>query len=179
MLAKLTKRRTQQGGFAMLDVMLGMAIFALLVVIGAQSTSVVRAQADLKSVAGDAQVLAAGLESYLTENETFPLPATGAAVTPNVTYAGAAGAYPRTVSSSSPTDMRGLGVKLEPGHRVTRYWVDDASDGDPVASRAHQFCIVHTSGVWVAWRSSDDMIFAHSKTPASGVWNRVSNPCAP
>lgn len=181
MISKFSARNRHESGFALLDVLMGMAIFALIAVIAVQSTSLMQAKAQLKGVAADAQGIAAGLESHMTENESYPLPATltGATVVPNISFRGAAGAYPRTVTTSSPKDMKGLGVKLDPAHKVTRYWVDAASDGEPEASREYQFCVTHDSGVWVAWRSSDDRIFAHSTTPASGTWNLTSNPCAP
>lgn len=175
MISKLRGRSRGKDGFALLDVLLGMSIFALLAVIAVQSTSLFRAKADLKAVASEAQALAAGLESYMTENEDFPLPAnvSGASGVANLGFSGTANAYPRTVSTSGQKDMRGLGVKLDPAHRVSRYVMSQSGNG------SYQFCVVHDSGVWVAWRSSDDRIFAHSTKPATGAYNVTSNPCVP
>ncbi|KQP63151.1 hypothetical protein [Nocardioides sp. Leaf285] len=112
----------KQAGLALLDVLLGMAIFALIIIIAIQSVNQYRQRAFQSAAQSDAQQLAIGLEGYFTDSQAYPAASgTGAAAT------------------VSAADLTAMGVNLTKGTSVKSYV--------PVpATGSFSYCVVHKSG---------------------------------
>lgn len=137
--SRAAARRTGESGLALLDVLLGMAIFALIAVIAVQSMGQFRARAYQTATASDAQQLAVGLESYLTDNA----------------------AYPALVDIDTAAEMRAvLGVNLTTNNSMSRY---------TVAGTGYSFCVVNSAGAWSEYQSTAGAIVrSGSSAPVAG-----------
>ncbi len=152
-----TSRRHDQTGLALLDVLLGMAIFALIAVIAVQSMAMFRSRAYVTGASSDAQQLATGIESYLTDNSTVP----------DAITVGPADSDPDTVTTGD------LGVNLTNNNSLHRYTVNGPN---------YTFCVLHMSDTdvdgWVFYNSVGGAI-ADSDTGAPGPFDADDSPCGP
>jgi type II secretory pathway pseudopilin PulG len=78
--ARIEARKTGEQGLALLDVLLGMAIFALIVVIGVQNFSTLRNRAYTTQVSSDAKQAATAIQAYMTNPGVTGAPADRAAL---------------------------------------------------------------------------------------------------
>ena len=74
--ARIEKRDADEKGLALLDVLLGMAIFALIVVIGVQNFSTLRNRAYTTQVSSDAKQTATAIQAYMTQPGITAAPTT-------------------------------------------------------------------------------------------------------
>lgn len=154
----LTTRRADQRGTGLLDVLLGMTIFALLIVIGGQNYSTYRDRATRSNLEANIAQVAAAIDQYQTDNGKVPDSATTGAVyngsptTTPVTYINAG-------SGSSPTNLGTLTAKLGRGVSVAQYKVAPAGYMNYEAGQFYLLCLVHkdSSGkidAWSGWITS-------------------------
>ncbi len=99
--ARLEARRNGETGLALLDVLLGMAIFALIAVIAVQAMGQFRERAYVSQVTSDVKQLATGIEGTLTE--------------PNAVWADVNDA----TAAFSATEIEALGVNLTGANTAT------------------------------------------------------------
>jgi type II secretory pathway pseudopilin PulG len=78
--ARIEARKTDEKGLALLDVLLGMAIFALIVVIGVQNFSTLRNRAYTTQVSSDAKQAATAIQAWMTAPGNTGAPANTAAL---------------------------------------------------------------------------------------------------
>ncbi|MCP3420343.1 type II secretion system protein [Nocardioides pinisoli] len=143
------RRRTDQSGLALLDVLLGMAIFSLIAVIAVQSMGHVRARAYVTRVVSDAMQVALGIEGYMTDAGQLP----------------AALADGPANSDDTQVTTGDLGVNLSTGAAIRSYTV--AEDGDN-----YSVCVDHTdSQAWAFYDSAADGI------TGSGIGIGTSETC--
>lgn len=126
--------RKDQYGLALLDVLLGVAIFALIAVIALQSMGKFRERAYMLRAVSDAQQLAIGIEGHVTDAGAVPADVT------------AGPANPDAVITTGD-----LGVNLSHGDTIRSYAV--APDG------AYSICVDHAdSQAWALYQSTDGAV---------------------
>jgi type II secretory pathway pseudopilin PulG len=115
--ARIEARKTGEQGLALLDVLLGMAIFALIVVIGVQNFSTLRNRAYTTQVSSDVKQVATAVQAAMTApNATIDSLDRQSAAGPPVVTGDA-----DTVFSTGDLDATGLsalGVNLTAGNAV-------------------------------------------------------------
>lgn len=179
-----TDRRLDQRGAGLLDVLLGMTIFALLVVIGGQNFSTYQKRATLEALNADIQQVAGAIEQYQTDNGRVPPGASS-----GVAYPTAAATYIDAGSGSSLTNLGTLTAKLGPGVSIGRYGVYGAWDPDGVtgplegyeANQVWYLCLVHKNGdgkidAWSGWFSHYDRVY---ESGTGDKPNTGSSACGP
>jgi type II secretory pathway pseudopilin PulG len=91
-----------QRGMGLLDVLLGMAIFALVITIGAQNFNTMRERSYVTRAVADVKQVATGIDTIRSKDD----------------------AYPTTVARNASNLP---GINLTAGSRITGYWSSDAS----------------------------------------------------
>ena len=152
---RLSGRPRDQRGTGLLDVLLGMTIFALLIVIGGQNYSTYTKRATLSALEANVAQVAAAIDQYQTDNGVVPPSATTGS-----TYNGSATPVPVTYinagSGASSTNLGALTAKLGPGVSVGQYKVAPAGYLNYDANQYYVLCLVHkdSSGkidAWAGW----------------------------
>lgn len=103
--ARLAAQRNGEGGLALLDVLLGMAIFALIAVIAVQAMGQFRERAFVTQATSDAKQVGTGIEAAMTE--------------PNAVFASKLGVTVGTASAIDAAVLSDLGVNLTSGNTAT------------------------------------------------------------
>lgn len=132
---RLSVRRRGEAGLAMLDVLLAMAIFALIAVIAAQGTAKVRERAYASQAIASVKDVSLLLSARITNDTALPAAGTMAGP-PARTYPDWDGA----ATVASPTDLSGIeNFKMTAGIEVSRYvlYAD---------AKSFAMCMVHRTG---------------------------------
>ena len=124
------ERRGTEDGLALLDVLLGMAIFALIVIIAIQSVGLYRQRAFQTAVTSDAQQSEAGMEGYYSAYGRYPYSGSGAGL---ISVARTAAADTQNAATFSAN----LGVNLTANVSVWSYWANHAAGN-------YMLCFVHS-----------------------------------
>ncbi len=163
--ARRAARRNGETGLALLDVLLGMAIFALIALIAVQSMGLYRQRGYQSQATSAAKDLGLLLSAQFTNNNELPPVGTDTGP-PEVTY-------PDWGPGASPTDVSGIeGANLTTGIEVGRYIVYPDQ-------KSFAFCMIHRTDdgsvdAYAAYHSPSGSI-TQSETgapPGSG-----GNPC--
>ena len=130
---RLDARRTGESGLALLDVLLGMAIFALIAVIAMQGTRLTRERAYTTQTTAAVKDVSLLLEARVAHDTT--LPSQGTAGTPSRTFPDWDGA----ASVASYNNVSGIeGARLTAGVEVARYTLY-------ADQKSFMMCMVHRS----------------------------------
>lgn len=133
-----------QRGFGTLDVLLGMAIAALIITIGSVNIGKIQDKGQVSTAGQIAERMAQALDSYVTDNYVAPTRADGGTPTNPANH------FPNWGSGASQSNMTGLGVNLNTGESIRFYrTVGTVEDG------TYTFCSVLQRGSKYAWAYYD------------------------
>ncbi|KQP63154.1 hypothetical protein ASF47_19280 [Nocardioides sp. Leaf285] len=163
----------KQAGLALLDVLLGMAIFALIIIIAIQSVNQYRQRAFQSAAQSDVQQASIGLESYFTDNQAYP--ASGS------TAGTISAAKTSTAATQNAATLSALGTNLTKNTFVWSYTPNSANG-------TFTMCIAHTSAglgttaltgagvdAWASYNSATGAIDASGRGPISGTATAATN----
>jgi type II secretory pathway pseudopilin PulG len=154
----LTARRADQRGTGLLDVLLGMTIFALLIVIGGQNYSTYKERATMSALTANMNQIVVAMDQYLTDNGEVPPPGNS-----GISYPTAVAYYINAGSGSSLTNLGTLSAKLGPGVSIGRYGRYGATQGFD-ANQTYYLCLIHKGSdgkidAWAGWYSPQDRFY--------------------
>lgn len=180
-LTRRSARRLDQRGTGLLDVLLGMAIFALLIVIGMQNYSTYTKRATRSAVSADVSQLAVAIDQYMTDKGTAP-PSAPSGVVYSSGYGVTAATYINAGAGSSATNLSTLTATLSPGVSVARYGVNTVVSGGYEPGTNWYVCLVHKGSggkidAWAGW----SVLSASVTDSGSGTKTATSSttPCGP
>lgn len=147
--ARLEGRKIEKSekGLALLDVLIGMAIFALIAIIAVSAISQYRARAYESGAVNDARAIGIALEAQYTDANSYP-----DATDMNVNAAAA--------NQANSAFYGDNGVKLTKDNAVSDFTVS----GGAGAAQTFSFCVTHKDGPWAKYDSAAGGIVDKSRT---------------
>lgn len=136
------KIKKNEKGLALLDVLIGVAIFALVAVIAVAALSQYRARAYESGAVSDARQIGIAMETAYTEAATYP-PAADVEVT-------------AAQANSGSGFYAAEGVKLTRGNAVTGYGLN-------ATGTTFTLCVEHDTGAWARYDSAQGGVTAKGR----------------